>query len=106
MTPRSYSSPESFKQALEQRLRASAATSAEFPRRRQLLVFVRSTHALPRQVPAPAEAWRTPYGAMAREDELAWATLDDVTAAARAFLDPVLAGELEATWMPAEWRWA
>ena len=41
MTPRRYSSPEAFKQALEQRLRASATSGAEFARRRQLLVFDR-----------------------------------------------------------------
>jgi len=41
MTPRTYASPESFKQALEQRLRASAKTGAEFARKRQLLVFDR-----------------------------------------------------------------
>jgi len=41
MTPRTYASPEAFKQALEQRLRTSAKTGAEFARRRQLLVFDR-----------------------------------------------------------------
>src|SRR5690242_13150175 len=41
MTVRSYSSPEAFKQALEQRLRTSATTGAEFSRKRQLLVFDR-----------------------------------------------------------------
>jgi len=41
MTPRTYASPESFKQALEQRLRVSAKTGAEFARKRQLLVFDR-----------------------------------------------------------------
>lgn len=34
MTPRSYASPEAFKQALEQRLRSSAKTGAEFARKR------------------------------------------------------------------------
>ena len=53
-------------------------------------------------MPSPAEAWRTPYEAMAREDQLHWTTLDDVTAAAKAFLDPVLAGGLDATWLPTE----
>ncbi|MBC7172781.1 MAG: nucleotidyl transferase AbiEii/AbiGii toxin family protein [Polyangiaceae bacterium] len=65
----------------------------------------RKTHALPASVPAPSEAWRTPYEAMAREDRLRWASLDEVMAAARAFLDPVLAGGLDATWLPVEWRW-
>ena len=41
MTIRTYSSPEAFKQALEQRLRLAAKTGAEFARKRQLLVFDR-----------------------------------------------------------------
>jgi len=65
----------------------------------------RKTHALPAALPAPLEAWRTPYAAMAREDRLTWQTLDDVTKAAQAFLDPVLLGELESTWVPAAWTW-
>ena len=65
----------------------------------------RKTHSLPGAMPAPVEAWRTPYEAMAREDQLHWTTLDDVTAAAKAFLDPVLAGGLDATWRPTDGRW-
>ena len=41
MTVRTYPSPEGFKQALEQRLRTSARTGAEFARKRQVLVFDR-----------------------------------------------------------------
>lgn len=41
MTPRTYASPDAFKQALEQRLRSSAKTGTEFARKRQLLVFDR-----------------------------------------------------------------
>ncbi len=40
---------------------------------------------------------------MAREDQLAWTTLDEVTRAAKAFLDPVLAGDVDATWNPESW---
>lgn len=65
----------------------------------------RKTHALPAAVPSPIEAWRTPYEAMAREDQLAWPTLDEVTKAAQAFLNPVLAGGLDATWEPETWTW-
>jgi len=65
----------------------------------------RKTHALPTAVPAPLPAWTTPYAAMAREDQLAWPALDDVTKAAQAFLDPVLAGGLDATWEPESWSW-
>jgi len=42
---------------------------------------------------------------MVQEDQLAWPTLTEVTAAVRAFLDPVLAGGLDAEWMPGEWAW-
>jgi len=42
---------------------------------------------------------------VAREVRLAWATLPDVTVAARQFLDPVLTDEIEATWEPQNWRW-
>lgn len=41
MTLRTYSSPAAFKQSLEQRLRTSAKSGAEFARKRQLLVFDR-----------------------------------------------------------------
>jgi hypothetical protein len=41
MTPRTYASPESFRTALEQRLRASAKTGVGFARKRQLVVFDR-----------------------------------------------------------------
>jgi len=41
MTARRYATPLAFKQALEQRLKTSSATGADFGRRRQLLVFDR-----------------------------------------------------------------
>lgn len=41
MTLRHYASPEAFKQSLEQRLRTSAKSGAEFARTRPLLVFDR-----------------------------------------------------------------
>lgn len=41
MTARVYSSPPAFKQALEQRLKASSKDGVDFARRRQLLVFDR-----------------------------------------------------------------
>lgn len=65
----------------------------------------RKTHPLPGKVPVPLDSWATPYAAMAREDLLAWATVDQVAKATQAFLDPVLAGALDATWEPEAWRW-
>lgn len=46
-----------------------------------------------------------PYAAIAREDRLEWKTLSEVTLAARAFLDPVLGGPVEALWDPETWSW-
>ena len=65
----------------------------------------RNTHSLPAQLPQPLTLWTTPYAAMARENQLAWLTLPDVTEAARQFIDPVLAAGLDATWEPQHWRW-
>jgi hypothetical protein len=65
----------------------------------------RRTHPLPASVPAPPPAWESPYAAMAREDKLAWASLEEVTEAVQSFLDPVLAGGLEAAWDTAAWSW-
>lgn len=65
----------------------------------------RKTHEVPGRLPDAPSAWAAPYAAMAREERLTWATLDDVTKAAREFLDPVLAGGLDATWDPQSWRW-
>jgi hypothetical protein len=65
----------------------------------------RKTHPLPDKLPDPPASWATPYAAMAREDQLAWPTLDAVTSAARTFLDPVLAGALDAIWNPEIAAW-
>lgn len=65
----------------------------------------RKTHELPATLPDPLETWRTPYATMARDDRLTWATLDDVTNAAKRFLDPVLSDALDATWEPESWSW-
>ncbi|HEX7842237.1 MAG TPA: nucleotidyl transferase AbiEii/AbiGii toxin family protein [Kofleriaceae bacterium] len=65
----------------------------------------RKTHPVPASVPDPQPAWSTPYEAMAREDALRWRTLAEVTQAAQAFLDPVLAARLDATWDPVAWTW-
>jgi hypothetical protein len=41
MTVQTYASPQAFKQSLEQRLKTSSSSGADFARRRQLLVFDR-----------------------------------------------------------------
>ncbi len=65
----------------------------------------RKTHPVPGKLPDAPSAWATPYAAMAREEQLTWTTLTDVTRAAREFLDPLLAGGLDATWDPQRWHW-
>jgi hypothetical protein len=71
----------------------------------ELTFAFRKTHEVPGRLPDPPPAWATPYAAMAREEQLTWITLADVTRAAREFLDPVLPGGLDATWDPQSWRW-
>ncbi len=66
----------------------------------------RATHAVPSALPDPPATWAPAYAALAREDQLSWATLADVSAAAQSFLDPVLATEPVTTWDPAKWLWA
>jgi len=76
------------------RLRLALAQTFEF----------RSTHAVPSSVPAPPASWSTPYGELARENELAWTTLEELATAVAAFINPVLAGK-NGTWRPMEWQW-
>jgi hypothetical protein len=65
----------------------------------------RKTHALPESLPTPPASWARVYARMAEEDDLRWQTLDDVTVAAKAFLDPLLGGARIARWEPASWAW-
>lgn len=64
----------------------------------------RGTHPLPASLPPPPESWTETYARTARQDQLPWPTLAEVTAAARAFLDPLLADAVE-TWVPEDWGW-
>jgi hypothetical protein len=64
----------------------------------------RATHSLPQALPDPPTNWSTSYQAMARENELAWPTLDQLTTVVSTFLNPVLAGST-GVWHPARWNW-
>lgn len=66
----------------------------------------RNTHPLPASLPEPPAAWATPYSAMARENDLPWAELSDVTRAAASFLNAVLEPGLNAMWQPSTWSWS
>jgi len=65
----------------------------------------RKTQSLPGVLPPPPPAWGAPYAAMAREDQLPWKQLADVTAAAQAFLNPVLGSRIDSAWQPGNWHW-
>ena len=65
----------------------------------------RDTHQAPLQLPDPPPSWTAPYAALARANDLRWATLEEVAKAAKAFLDPVLGFEHEAQWEPTKWAW-
>jgi hypothetical protein len=64
----------------------------------------RATHPLPPFLPDPPRLWSAPYREMARENELAWATIEQLTTAVTEFLNPVLAGR-HGTWHPDKWIW-
>ena len=66
----------------------------------------RATHELPPRLPEPPIAWARPYAALARGDQLAWPSIEDIVLAARAFLDPVLQGHAVHTWDPLTWAWS
>lgn len=66
----------------------------------------RGTHDVPERLPEPPETWEAPYASLARLDQLRWVTVADVFEAARSFLDPVLAGPIDASWDPSTWSWA
>jgi hypothetical protein len=87
----------------------ASTKSVESKRLREALVQTfgfRKTHDLPLMLPDPMPAWSNVYEAIARNDQLEWLTLADVTSAARAFLDPVLEADgFAAKWQPARWTW-
>jgi hypothetical protein len=64
----------------------------------------RATHPLPQALPDPPTSWSTSYQAMARENELAWPTLGELTTVVSTFLNPVLAGGT-GVWHPARRNW-
>jgi len=65
----------------------------------------RRVQPLPTRLPAPPAAWSVPYARMAGQDGLPWRTLNEVEGAARGFLDPLLAEEIDGSWDPTSWAW-
>jgi Nucleotidyl transferase AbiEii toxin, Type IV TA system len=64
----------------------------------------RGSHEVPAAIPDPPPSWAAPYEEMVAENLLPWPTLDVLTLAVRAFLDPVLGGE-DGAWDPKTWAW-
>lgn len=77
------------------RLRAALAQTFGF----------RSTHPIPTRLPDPPVDWKAPYATIAEEDTLPWATLGEVAASAREYLDPVLGADADGSWDPDSWTW-
>lgn len=75
-------------------LRAAIAQTFEF----------RASHPAPASLPPPPTPWRAPYDRLRAEDDMPWADLDDLYAAAASMLDPVLAGD-HGIWSTARQRW-
>jgi Nucleotidyl transferase AbiEii toxin, Type IV TA system len=65
----------------------------------------RATHPVPSTIPSPPAFWEAPYAAMAASDELAWATLAEVSEAVSLFLAPALQSADAGIWEPSAWRW-
>lgn len=82
-----------------------ALTSSELRAAIDITFRHRGTHPVPAGLPDAPLAWAAPYADLARRDGLVWTDLETVTAAARAFVDPVLASARDVTWTPGEgWR--
>ncbi len=64
----------------------------------------RATHSIPSSLPDPPANWSIPYREMARANEFAWTTLEQLTTAVTGFINPLLA-DSGRIWRPAEWKW-
>jgi hypothetical protein len=65
----------------------------------------RNTHKIPQSLPPPPASWAEPYARVAKDDDLPWRSLDEVTVAAKTFLDPLLGGGRVAAWDARSWTW-
>ncbi len=60
----------------------------------------RGTHEPPKALGAPPSEWGARYLQLARENDLRWKSLREVTLAVAAFLDPILGGAQADIWNP------
>ena len=66
---------------------------------------VRSTHAIPPELPLPPESWSAPLRRLNDELKLGWEDLAQATGGAQRFLGPILSGTSAGVWDPPNWRW-
>ena len=72
----------------------------------QATFSARSTHLLPDRLPNPPSKWESSFRSSARELGLEWKDLGAATEAAKAFLNPIMAGNIAGRWDPAAWSWS
>ncbi|HEY0988410.1 MAG TPA: nucleotidyl transferase AbiEii/AbiGii toxin family protein [Kofleriaceae bacterium] len=65
----------------------------------------RNTHSIPSMLPPPPASWEKEYADLATANDLPWKTLPEAFAAARVFIDPVLAEDGDAIWSREAWSW-
>lgn len=65
----------------------------------------RATHNLPVNLPPPPASWTKVYLKMSKDNGLAWDTIESVTAAASAFIQPCLMEGPDMKWVPSKWSW-
>lgn len=64
----------------------------------------RKTHDIPGAIPDPPDIWEPVYARLQASDGLPWTDLDELVAAVRSFLEPVLLKEV-GKWNPGAWQW-
>lgn len=65
----------------------------------------RGIHNAPTALPPPPASWTTGYARLAEAQRLPWRSIEQVTEAARAFVDPLLSNANLTTWDAAHWIW-
>jgi hypothetical protein len=90
-------------------LLVAAYSSVDAPALRaaiQATFTAQGSDAPPTSLPAPPAAWTAKYRKLAQESGLVAVTLPQALAQAQAFLDPVLSGQTDGTWVPERQAWS
>lgn len=65
----------------------------------------RSTHPVPEEIPDVPESWPEQYRRLESENPLPWDSIDQLLELTETFLKPVLTGDAEVLWDPAQAKW-